>query len=544
MFRFLFSAVLIIFLLPASIQLHAATADSLRFEEIDAAIQSYLRTKPDTVRLLLAEQSQLLMRSDMPSEMLEDLRPRVFNNHGIYYRRMAKLDSALHFFQLAYKTQDSSRNPIRTAIIFNNLANVHFQRGDFPMALDQHFHALSIRRSLGDSLGTCMSLGNIGLVYENLDEAEKARSYYQDALVLAEAEESVRIMAWIYTSLGTLALREGALEEAEAQLRHSIDLKRELEDVRGIGFSMTDVGAVYLKRFLQDGTNSDRDSAAAYLKAALEIHLDQENDYGTAATLNYLGELEMENGKVAEALRYLVRAREIARQRELRQEESRALELESRAYEMRGDYRMALARHQAFKALDDSLFNADRDKEIGRKEAWSQYMHELREDQLRFDHELALKEEERQRKNLVIVVIGLSLLLAMAGAAWLYRRWRATGRAKVLAEEENEALAEVNRQVEEKNKALQARIEEVMQKLENEKEDLPEHMEQLTKREMEVLLSLGLGLTDKEIAERLFISIATVRTHNRKIFEKLHIRSRSEAVGLVHQYRLVAVGEG
>lgn len=52
----------------------------------------------------------------------------------------------------------------------------------------------------------------------------------------------------------------------------------------------------------------------------------------------------------------------------------------------------------------------------------------------------------------------------------------------------------------------------------------------LTKREQEILSYLAKGLRYKEIADALFISVETVRSHLRRIYEKLHVRSRTEAV--------------
>ncbi len=54
--------------------------------------------------------------------------------------------------------------------------------------------------------------------------------------------------------------------------------------------------------------------------------------------------------------------------------------------------------------------------------------------------------------------------------------------------------------------------------------------ETLTKREREILGYLAKGLRYKEIAEKLFISASTVRTHIHKVYEKLHVRSKSEAI--------------
>jgi len=52
----------------------------------------------------------------------------------------------------------------------------------------------------------------------------------------------------------------------------------------------------------------------------------------------------------------------------------------------------------------------------------------------------------------------------------------------------------------------------------------------LTDRENEILSFLSQGFANKEIADKMNISVPTVRTHLRHIYEKLHVRSRTEAV--------------
>jgi DNA-binding NarL/FixJ family response regulator len=52
----------------------------------------------------------------------------------------------------------------------------------------------------------------------------------------------------------------------------------------------------------------------------------------------------------------------------------------------------------------------------------------------------------------------------------------------------------------------------------------------LSPREQAVLNCLAKGLTYKQIADQLEISIDTIRTHLRRVYEKLHVQSRTEAV--------------
>ncbi|MEK0445328.1 MAG: hypothetical protein RLZZ399_649 [Verrucomicrobiota bacterium] len=58
-------------------------------------------------------------------------------------------------------------------------------------------------------------------------------------------------------------------------------------------------------------------------------------------------------------------------------------------------------------------------------------------------------------------------------------------------------------------------------------------VEGLSEREMEILTHLSQGSLYKEISDQLGVSYATVRTHIERIYRKLHVRSRSQAVALL-----------
>jgi LuxR family maltose regulon positive regulatory protein len=54
-------------------------------------------------------------------------------------------------------------------------------------------------------------------------------------------------------------------------------------------------------------------------------------------------------------------------------------------------------------------------------------------------------------------------------------------------------------------------------------------VEPLSERELEVLHLLAAGLSNREIAQKLFISLNTVRTHTKNINTKLNVHSRTQA---------------
>jgi DNA-binding NarL/FixJ family response regulator len=70
-----------------------------------------------------------------------------------------------------------------------------------------------------------------------------------------------------------------------------------------------------------------------------------------------------------------------------------------------------------------------------------------------------------------------------------------------------------------------------------------EPLEQLTPREREVLMDLTRGLLAKEIADRSFVSISTVRSQIKSILAKLGVRSQVQAIAVATQSHWFAVSE-
>ena len=64
-------------------------------------------------------------------------------------------------------------------------------------------------------------------------------------------------------------------------------------------------------------------------------------------------------------------------------------------------------------------------------------------------------------------------------------------------------------------------------------------VEPLSDRELEVLKLLGDGLSNQEIANALFLTLNTIKVHNRNIFGKLDVKNRTQAVAKGRQLGIV-----
>lgn len=61
----------------------------------------------------------------------------------------------------------------------------------------------------------------------------------------------------------------------------------------------------------------------------------------------------------------------------------------------------------------------------------------------------------------------------------------------------------------------------------------------ISKRELEVLALMAQGMSNREIAEQLFVSLNTIKTHSAKLFEKLDVKRRTQAIETAKKLQLL-----
>lgn len=93
---------------------------------------------------------------------------------------------------------------------------------------------------------------------------------------------------------------------------------------------------------------------------------------------------------------------------------------------------------------------------------------------------------------------------------------------------------EIQTVVVEKNVYVKELSEDELKFMEEERQKLG-----LSSRESEVLQLMAEGLSNQEIADRLFLSLATVKTHSSKLFEKLDVKRRTQAVDKARQLKVI-----
>jgi LuxR family maltose regulon positive regulatory protein len=83
---------------------------------------------------------------------------------------------------------------------------------------------------------------------------------------------------------------------------------------------------------------------------------------------------------------------------------------------------------------------------------------------------------------------------------------------------------------------LQSTTTNLKSAIDNPKSEL---IEPLSQRELEVLRLIAQGLSNAEISQRLFLALSTIKGHNLRIFAKLQVQSRTEAVARARELGLL-----
>jgi LuxR family maltose regulon positive regulatory protein len=367
--------------------------------------------------------------------------------------------------------------PSRTAMTWA-LAYAHYLHGERAAAAAGYREVISISAQIGHFIMHIMATIGLAQVLEGDNQLDAAAATFARVLELA-GDPPLGVACEAYHGLGRISYMRNDLVGAAAQARTAVELARQVE--------MTD-RAVACELFearvrLAAG---DRDGAAALTAAAKEAVRRQQYDLraGDVAAMEVL--ILLHQGDLAQAAALA---------------QAHALPF-SRA-------RVCLAQGDAAGAL--AILAAQREEAVAR--GWPDVR--LKAQVL----EALAHQAAGDRKSALAV---LQEALAAAEPHGFVRLFvdEGTAMGELLA-----ALAARGIRREYVGRLLGALARERQEALPA--QALPEP---LSERELEVLQLIAAGLSNQEIGARLYLALDTVKGHNRRIFEKLQVQRRTEAV--------------
>jgi class 3 adenylate cyclase len=248
---------------------------------------------------------------------------------------------------------------------------------------------LEISEEIGDKKGAAFSLNNIGLVYEELGEYDKALDYHEKSLKINEQVGNRGGISSSLKNIGDVLVKIGKPEDALNSYSKALEIEKEIGNKDGIIHSSIAIGNVYL-----DTKNIK--TALNYFSQALNI------------------------------------AKEIGAKGLIKDSYERLSEL----YEMKNDPGNALKYYKLYTELKDSIFNETSSERMA--EIQTKYETEKKEAEIELlKNEKTIQELELDHLKNLGIYLTIILLLAIVLALISYNRYRLKKKANILLEEKN-----------------------------------------------------------------------------------------------------------
>jgi ATP/maltotriose-dependent transcriptional regulator MalT len=450
-----------------------------------------------------------------------------FNKIGICHYYKGELDSAIIFFQKSipfYTDKTLQANSI------NNLAMMYKANSNPDKAIENYLLANDIYAEIQDSKKRVSVLGNISALYNSLKDFENAKRYAEKGINIAQLSKNKDGEIACKSNLGGAYLIKEDYKLAIPYIKEAIKYYQSIEKYQFLIIDKNNLANCY------DGLGEKQQALSEYesiLKLMDETGL---NNNKESILLN-LGSSYFDLKDYNQALNYSNQGLQFAKDNEV-------VYLYETAYKQLAEIHQALNQIDSvlfYKdlqiALKDSLDQAEKEKKMMELEA-QHHNQELTNDLNKTSEILDDAQHKKELFSKGLKYALLIILITVFGVVLFYQRYK---KKKLLAEEliirnkKNKAnISSLESTLEQKDEL----IEDLSYREETGKLPYPKNLEPLTERETEVLIGVKDGLKDKEIAERLFLSVATIRTHLRKAYVKIDVRNRAEAIQFISEFEI------
>jgi predicted ATPase/DNA-binding CsgD family transcriptional regulator len=386
------------------------------------------------------------------------------------------------------------------------------RQGNYQVATALLEESVSSYQELGEKRGLAEALLHFGLSLAYAQRFPEARALIEQSIALSREAGDRRLLGHALDSLTRLAWKQGDIEATRALAEENLQVAPHLGEIRAQISPRKLLATVAL---VQGDYTRATDLAQELLAISQEVG-DRESEFSALYTL---GTVVLRQGDDAQALDLYNRCLNITQEIGSARNSSMALaRLGEIAYEQ-GNYALAAEHYREGLSHVDTF----EDKEVvGVTLLGLARIAKAERQYWRAAHLLGAAEAR------INVRIDLDAIARVA-----YERDVAALRTYLGEEAYTQAQDEGRKMTAEQALTIREPTSDVALRVS------PMYPDQLTKREMEVLLLVASGLTDAQVAVQLVISPRTVQGHLRSIYNKINVNSRSAATRYAVEHKLV-----
>ena len=387
---------------------------------------------------------------------------RSLNCIGIAYEYQANYPKALEYYKKSAIIDEALNDLKGIAGSLNNIGNVYAYQGNYKEAILNYNRAKEIKQQLNDFNGVARAYNNIGSIYAEQSNFPLALENFNTALATYDSLQNKERTVMLLINVGTIYQIQNKLDEAIVYLNKALERSREQNDKRAIAICLNGIGNVYKSQFknekalmlFSDALEINRsidnkseiarslnnvadlqlvlnqeDKAFANYNNALAIFTDVGSQIGMCRTYLGLAKYYHSQKQYTEALKNALKSQDIAIQLKLIQLQKETAGLLSTIHKNLGNYKKALASHEQFKILNDSLFNKENIERIAQLENEFKFKSALDSASIR---ELKLSKEvnavntslEKSQRNIFLTIIAFLLTVIILGGIIFFLKWK------------------------------------------------------------------------------------------------------------------------
>lgn len=531
----------ILFVLIFYVLINAVSCDKAKIETTDpsADFAEALHQKPDARQLdSLYKKALVLLKDSARVDIILNIYKKTIYKRPIRYDM---LDTALY---------------LSNKLNYNRGIAIAYDRKGINSRHKLKYHESVIYHKLSlqywdntiDTLGKIKSLNSLGVSLRRLNYEKEAMNYYIKALKLSKAINHLKSIAVALNGIGNVFVNIKQYNDALPYFREALAIEYKLNNKKGINYDLSNIGEVFVFK-------QQYDSAKHYYYSALEIA--KEIDYKDNISINYncIGHLFQQTGDYILSNKYYTLAipkleeyngkrylsntliniginntylgnykqaisninKGLNLSKEINSPENIILGYKALSvyYENISLFDSALIEYKKSVALCENTNSQETKQSIAALEAI--YENELKDKEIKnYQYQVSLQKNQNILQWTIIV-----FLILLVSSFFVFYRLRQKHNRLVIMQMRNDIQEYIHK------------IEEYEHNPDKEDEKMIFHENiskyGLSEREIDVLLLISKGLKNEEIAEKLFVSLSTIKTHTRNIFIKLDVRNRIEA---------------
>ncbi len=490
------------------------------------SIYARLLKQPDSPekvdQLILLNRKLKYTRPDMVEKALEtatkiyyiDGIAKAYNAKGYMAKRENRFLKSVEYYKRALGFLEKSTDTLLKTICLNNLGVSLRKINDEKAAYNYYMIALDLAKKSHNEKQAARILNGIGNVFVNTEEYKKALYYFKKSLALELKNKNIKGQEYNYANIGEVFIYTKQYDSAEYYLKKSLDIARLIYRPNPPAIEYNLMAFLYKNK-------GDYLKAIYYYDKAIPIFDSLNIKRYLANSYINRGLSKLNFNKYQEAYKDINKGLKIAKEIKSKENTSLGYNALVSYYVKQNNYKKALDAHIMAKTFHDSIVNMTTKNTI----ISTQILYETKEKDEQIKRLANEKELEKAasarnfRMMIGIAVFSFILIIFL----YLYFSLRRKNKDLELEQKNSEIHSYV------------LKIKDLEQKMNsegNQKIDIDAKLKKmdLTKREIDVLKHIAEGLTNDEIANKMFISKNTVKSHIKNIYLKLDVKNRIQVI--------------